>query len=75
MTSQGRSRLNPICVGDLVRIHVPPSGAENVMCGVVLEVWPSNLYEHSESVVLVGGYPDPVSITLRTQYLSPLESP
>lgn len=68
--------------GDLVRVNVPPGGlrhmsedtdeASGVITGVVLDVWPANVYEHSESVVLIGGYPNPHRITVRTSYLSRL---
>ncbi len=65
--------------GDLVRVNVPPARSvdghepKSMITGVVLDVWPSNVYEHSESVVLIGGDPDPYRITVRTSYLSLLE--
>jgi hypothetical protein len=77
-------RYYGVKAGDLVRVNVPPGGARHmsedtdeasgVITGVVLDVWPANVYEHSESVVLIGGYPDPHRITVRTSYLSLLET-
>jgi len=63
--------------GDLVRINIPPWTPEDpdkTLTGVVLDVWPANVYEHSESVVLIGGDAQPHRITVRTSYLSLLES-
>ena len=64
--------------GDLVRVNVAPSTPDDpdkLITGVVLDVWPAHVYEHSESVVLIGGYPEPHRITVRTSYLSLLEKP
>ena len=79
MTDVGRSRyFEPIQKGDLVKVNVVPGVEvpdESLLTGVVLDVWPANVYEHSESVVLIGGDTRPQRIVVRTSYLTRLEDP
>ena len=79
MTNTGRSRyFEPIQKGDLVKVNVVPGvevPEDSLLTGVVLDVWPANVYEHSESVVLIGGDTRPNRIVVRTSYLTRLEDP
>jgi hypothetical protein len=42
--------------------------------GVVLEVWPSNVYELSESLILVHGMRRPEQVVMRTNRLTRCDS-
>jgi hypothetical protein len=63
--------------GDLVKVRdwYGTDDPPKYITGIVLDVYPANVYEHSEAVVLVGTDDTPERITIRTNYLTLLETP
>ena len=72
MSDAVKPRWNRIQVGDFVEWHETwyhgDERAARKACGLVLEVWDSNVYEPSESVVLVSGTME--KAVIRTRDLS-----